>query len=129
MADDPAKGRQGGYASDKVVDYLRNKPDKALIITEHHIVYMNTKRKQVRWAFSLSHLTHVSSHRECPSAPLLNAEYQQQSCLTISTLHSPGSIADCNAQYQQQSCLTISTLHSPGSVADCNARAQILSAS
>lgn len=55
---------KGRYASDKVVDYLRNKSDKALIITEHHIVYMNTKRKQVRWAFSISHLTHVSSHRE-----------------------------------------------------------------
>jgi hypothetical protein len=51
----------GRYAADRVVDYLQNKPGKALLLTERHVIYVNLRRGACRWAFSLANLFSVST--------------------------------------------------------------------
>lgn len=57
--------RKGRYSGDTVEDYLQNKDNKALIITDRHILYVDLKHQSLRWAFSLEHLYSVTSSGAC----------------------------------------------------------------
>lgn len=56
-----ARLEKGRYAGDSVLDYLQNKDNKALILTDRRLIYIDLKRQSVRWAFSLVHLFSVST--------------------------------------------------------------------
>ena len=61
-----ARLRKGRFAEDEILDYLQNKDNKALLFTNRHLIYINLKRQQVRWSFSLDNLTSVSTSGELP---------------------------------------------------------------
>ncbi|KAK9809768.1 hypothetical protein WJX73_004442 [Symbiochloris irregularis] len=56
-----AQVRKGRYAGEDVLDFLQSKDDKAVIITNKHIIYLDTHRHRIRWAFSLANLSSVSA--------------------------------------------------------------------
>lgn len=56
-----ARLRKGRFADDEILDYLQNKDNKALIFTNRHLIYISTKRQEVRWSFSLDNLSSVST--------------------------------------------------------------------
>ena len=41
--------RAGRYRTEHVVDFLQNKPNKAVLLTNDRVVYLNLKKRQVRW--------------------------------------------------------------------------------
>ena len=64
-----ARLRKGRFAADEIQDYLQNKDNKALIFTNRHLIYINLKRQQVRWSFSLDNLFSVTTSGAQPPAP------------------------------------------------------------
>ncbi len=60
--------RKRRYDGENILDYLENKPTKAVYITAKHVVYVNLERQSVRWALSLRHLFSVTSAGEMPSS-------------------------------------------------------------
>jgi hypothetical protein len=52
--------KDGQYSGDNVLDYLQNKESKVLIFTTRRLMYINLKRQQLRWSFSIRNLTAVS---------------------------------------------------------------------
>jgi len=51
--------RQGRYADERVVDFLQNKPNKAVLLTNVRVVYLNLKKRVVRWTARYSQILKV----------------------------------------------------------------------
>eukprot|EP00884_Botryococcus_braunii_P017933 jgi/Botrbrau1/4823/Bobra.0325s0039.2 len=52
--------KEGQYSQDTVMDYLQNKENKVLVFTSRRLIYVNLKRQQLRWSFSIKNLMAVS---------------------------------------------------------------------
>ena len=63
-----ARLRKGRFANDEILDYLQNKDNKALVFTNHHLIYISIKRQEVRWSFSLDNLSSVSTSGKTKTA-------------------------------------------------------------
>ena len=53
--------RKGRYADEMILDYLENKPSKAVYITQSRVIYVDLERQSVRWALSLCNLFSVTT--------------------------------------------------------------------
>ena len=63
-----ARLQDGRYAAEAVLDFLQNKDNKAIVITTNHIIYINTHRQRIRWAFSIRNLTSVAASGKAADA-------------------------------------------------------------
>jgi len=52
----------GGHGGKPVVDALQTKEGKAAIFTGQSLLYVDVRRRRLRWAVKLAHLTTVSTH-------------------------------------------------------------------
>jgi hypothetical protein len=53
--------RNGRYAEEMILDYLENKPSKAVYITQGRIIYVDLERQSLRWALSFCNLFSVTT--------------------------------------------------------------------